>query len=244
MIRFLLLSLLLVSPALATTEISRPFEQAAAAYEQRDFEQASALYRELLHAGHHSPELWFNLGNVSYRQNKLGEAILHYRRAWTLAPRDGDIEANLRFALQAAGHTPPSLNRLQTILHHYTLREWTHLMIAAYWLAAALGIAALLIPSQRRILARLAVLSLLVSLLGLAGRSGWQSWAAHREAIVTAPDTRALFAPYPEATPAFTLPVGTFLHILEENNDWLRVRSGPDSGWIPRSAAPQVYPWK
>ncbi len=42
--------------------------------------------------------LFYNLGNAYYKQGDHGRAILNYRRAQQLAPRDPDIEANLALA--------------------------------------------------------------------------------------------------------------------------------------------------
>lgn len=88
---FLLCSLLWAGPSEIWTRAS----EAAA---QGDYNAASGHYRELLQQGVVHENVYYNLGNSLYRQNRLGEAVLAWRRASVLAPRDPDIQANLAFA--------------------------------------------------------------------------------------------------------------------------------------------------
>ena len=87
----LLCSLLWASPSESWTRAS----EAAA---QGDYVAAAAQYRELLQQGVVHENVYYNLGNSLYRQNRLGEAVLAWRRAAVLAPRDPDVQANLAFA--------------------------------------------------------------------------------------------------------------------------------------------------
>ncbi len=87
----LLCSLLYASPAESWT-------QAAEAAARGDYGAAATQYRELLQQNVIHEDIYYNLGNSLYRQNQLGEAVLAWRRAAVLAPRDPDIQANLAFA--------------------------------------------------------------------------------------------------------------------------------------------------
>src|SRR5262249_24984506 len=66
-------------------------------YAAKDYAGAAAAYREALAAGHDS-RAHYNLGNALFKSGKIGEAILNYRRAYALAPRDRDVRDNLAFA--------------------------------------------------------------------------------------------------------------------------------------------------
>ena len=58
--------------------------------------QAAALqYETILAGGFRNGQVYYNLGNVYYRQGKLGKSILNYRRAQRLMPRNADVDANL-----------------------------------------------------------------------------------------------------------------------------------------------------
>src|SRR5262245_59003220 len=74
------------------------FEQANRLYEEGKYTEAICLYEATVRAGRHSPGVFFNLGNAYFKSGELGRAIYNFRRAEALAPRDPDIQANLRFA--------------------------------------------------------------------------------------------------------------------------------------------------
>jgi hypothetical protein len=88
-----LLGLALASPGL---------EAANAAHLDGDGAAAARGYADLIDGGQVSADLYYNLGNSHFQDGQLGHAILSWRRAQLLAPRDGDIAANLDHArLQA-----------------------------------------------------------------------------------------------------------------------------------------------
>ncbi len=73
-------------------------ESAAEAVASGDYAAAEAAYAEAVAGGAVSADLYYNLGNVLYRQDRVADAILAWRRAAVLAPRDPDVSANLEFA--------------------------------------------------------------------------------------------------------------------------------------------------
>ena len=60
-----------------------------------DFRASADAWRTLIAAGGDNAAAWFNLGNAELRAERLGEAIIAYRRAERLAPFDDDVAANL-----------------------------------------------------------------------------------------------------------------------------------------------------
>ena len=62
-----------------------------------NFSEAAVLYEEI--AQHHQCfELEYNLGNVYYKLDDIGKALLHYERALLIKPLDADLRANLLLA--------------------------------------------------------------------------------------------------------------------------------------------------
>ncbi|MGQ3685209.1 MAG: tetratricopeptide repeat protein [Candidatus Loosdrechtia sp.] len=57
--------------------------------------EAALLYETILANGFKHGQLYYNLGNTYYRLGELGKAIVNYRRAQRLMPRNADIGANL-----------------------------------------------------------------------------------------------------------------------------------------------------
>ena len=60
-----------------------------------DFEESARLWQETIAAGADGPSSWFNLGNALLRADRVGDAIVAYRRAEALSPSSDDIAANL-----------------------------------------------------------------------------------------------------------------------------------------------------
>ncbi len=110
------------------------FEQANKLYEQGKFGEAAALYERILHGDQTSAALHFNLGNALFKSGQMGRAILNYRRAEQLAPRDPDIRANLQFARRTAGGEAAQPARWRRWISLLTLNEWTVMMSGALWL--------------------------------------------------------------------------------------------------------------
>jgi tetratricopeptide (TPR) repeat protein len=63
-----------------------------------DLAGAEAEYRKILEAGEADADVYYDLGNVLWRQERVAPAILAWRRSAYLAPRDPDVVANLDFA--------------------------------------------------------------------------------------------------------------------------------------------------
>ncbi|MBM4369096.1 MAG: tetratricopeptide repeat protein, partial [Deltaproteobacteria bacterium] len=94
--------------------LASSLDGAAESVASGDFAAAGDAYTEAIASGAVSADLFYNLGNVRYRQDRVAEAILAWRRAAVLAPRDPDVAANLEFArrrvvddLVAADPCPP-----------------------------------------------------------------------------------------------------------------------------------------
>ncbi|MBI4410942.1 MAG: tetratricopeptide repeat protein [Deltaproteobacteria bacterium] len=76
------------------------FEQANTAYYKNQLKNAEERYKQLIAGGISSGDLYYNLGNVYYRQGEFGEAIQNFEKALRLNPRDADVRANLKFVEQ------------------------------------------------------------------------------------------------------------------------------------------------
>ena len=88
---------LTASSSLENEALDENFNHANAAYNEGDYSEAAVLYEEI--AQHHQCfELEYNLGNVYYKLDDIGKALLHYERASLIKPLDADLRANLLLA--------------------------------------------------------------------------------------------------------------------------------------------------
>ena len=228
-------SLLVALPVLADE-----FQAANQLYDAGKFAEAAAAYEKIEPKTAH---IYYNAGNAWFRQDKLGLAILNYEHARRLAPRDPDIQANLKFAQQRLGvdevNAPPrTVDRLlRLVTESRTVAEWSAYELAGLWLTALAIAACIYFPKMRTGLvivcvAGIAVLAVTVFALSNRMITG----------VVTA-GTEARFAPLPDSTVHFRLAEGTKVAVREDRGQWLFVeRADGQQGWVKTEALGRVVP--
>ena len=233
-----LFSLLVPSP-LFSAERPSVFEEANRLYEQGKYAEAASHYESIAKAGRHSASVFFNLGNAYFKQGNLGQALLNYRRAEALAPRDPDIQANLRFTRdRVSGTLSVRRGLLHRSLNYFTLNELASFIGPLFWVWAGLFCAIRVRPSLKanlRIAQTIVGAALVLSVCFLAA-----ALLAKREktAVIISRQATVHLGPLPESQAAFTASDGTELALLESRADWLQVsdRSGR-TGWVSRKDA-------
>ena len=236
--------LLAATTALAAPEgvarYERTFSDAAKAYDENRLPEAIAGWQALADEGQALPEVLFNLGNAYYRNENLGQAILAYRRAQRLAPRDPDVRANLGFAAQSAGIELPSRKPLAALLLDFSRAEWLGFGIACFWLLAG-ALAVWIVAPRFRSVARPAagVLAALL-LLALAGLALHRDLERVPEGVVMAAGQKVRSSPLETATPLLAAPEGAIVRMRESRGNWIEVELGETRGWLPAAALAPV----
>jgi tetratricopeptide (TPR) repeat protein len=258
---------LLSTAALAAAETLTPQRQRAIlrdaldAYDRAvevsraDPSEAAALYREaaggfhaLLGGGVRNAALEYNLGNVYFRLGRLGRAILHYRRAETLAPGDARLAANLRYARNRVEPVilPGGEKRLARQLFFWHYRTSLRQRATGLMLFAAAGWTLLLAWLRWRRSGILAFGLACVALSMAAGASiRWQlaDEAATPHAVLVESAAYLRRGRSETADPALKQPLGpgVELRILETRGAWVEVRLlNGQTGWLPEEAVERV----
>lgn len=215
------------------------FDDANRLYEQGKFAEAARAYEELLQQEGSSAGLHFNAGNARFKTEQIGQAIVHYRLAERLAPRDPDIQANLRFARESAGGNPAGQHWLSRWLNRLSLNEWSTLAAAGLWAWLVLAVLGLLRPDKRPALrgtTRTIALACLVASFGL-GFACKERFAVKSAVVVTA-EAVARFGPLEESESHFNLRDGAEVIVKDVKDGWLQVTDGQGrSGWIQEKQA-------
>ena len=222
------------SAPLLAAETNAAFDAANKLYAQAKFADAAAAYEQLLQSGTVSPALYFNLGNARFKAGEIGKAILAYRQAESLAPRDPDLEANLQFVRNQIQGPSAASSRWGRALQHLTLNEWTLLAATPLWICL-LSLTALQFRNNSRSTFRnLAWLSGLAAIaLGVCLVCVWKINSAPI-AVVIANDAVVRNGPLEESPSAFTVHDGAELNVLDEKNNWLQISVGNRIGWLKR----------
>lgn len=245
--RALALAAALLVPAAAAVAPAA-LSEANALYEASRFAEAAASYETLLKAAPHSATLQYNLGNARFRQGgpgSLGRAVAAYMRAFRLDPRDGDIRANLDYALKRAGESlvpsemPPAVFSLYHLLSDVELAA---LNWAAFWAACLFAAGALVLPRARAPLRTAALVGAAV----WVGAGGW--WALRRStgfkapAVVVFQDAEVRSGPGEGFPVSFKVPEGRRVERLDEKGPWQEIgvpREGL-KGWILKTALERI----
>ncbi len=235
-------ALLLLAARPEAAERPSLFEEANRYYEQGNYTEAINHYEGLVKAGRNSAAVFFNLGNACFKQGELGRALLNYRKAEAIAPRDPDIQANLRFTRErVSGTLSVRTGPVHRVLSYFTLNELATVAGVFLWIWAAIFCATRLRPGLKPSLRtpQLVLGILLASTLCLIVAAGLAKRS--RTVIVTSRQATVHLGPLPESQSAFVATDGTELRLLESRPDWLQVsdRSGR-AGWI-RAADATVF---
>lgn len=211
------------------------------------YEKALRRYKQLVdHYEVKNGRLFYNIGNVYFRLNDIGHAILYYRRAQELIEGDPNLQRNLTYARktrQDAFEQTEKDKVLETLLFfHYDLPiAWRAWMFAVawiiFWVAMILRVSARNHGKRGRIPASIPIVSLIVALVFLILMAIDQyHYTTTREGVIIANEVTTRKGDSVSYKPAFDAPLhaGTEFVQLEKRGSWLQVRL-PDERtcWLP-----------
>ena len=100
--RYLLIAIvtILISSGYCLAEENEFFDRGNTYYEQEEYNNAIDEYKKIIAGGEVYGPLYFNLANAYFKKGELGKAIVNYERAEIFIPRDADLNANLKFAVE------------------------------------------------------------------------------------------------------------------------------------------------
>lgn len=235
MVFFALVIFFLFSLNLRAENVSSAFNDANKLYEQGKYPEAAAGYEKILQSGSVAPQIYFNLGNAFLKAGELGRAIVAYRKAEKLSPRDPDVRSNLQFARnQAGGGAAAPIRRWENWIGRLTLNEWT---IAT---SAAVAIFFLLLATRQwRANWRKSFRGLLVCIgtacvfLLVCFASAIRHEFFERSAVVIVSEAVVRPGPFEESPSAFTLRDGAEVTVIGKKDNWLEIADASErTGWL------------
>ncbi len=211
------------------------------------FRRAERLFRAVAADGVRNAALQVNLGNAALQAERLGAAVLAYRRALRIDPDHPQALQNLEHARSLLPEwvpRPEAAGLLDSFFFwHRTLARSTRSVAAAACFAGAALLLAGAVRWRQPVLRNAAWLPAL-AWLALLG-SVWldPEARARDEAVVVVAEAVARAADSALAPGAFPrpLPGGSEVQILERRSPWLRIRlaNGRDA-WVTESSVERV----
>ncbi len=230
--------------ALAETP-EQVFDAANEAYDAGRYRDAVDGYARVLRYGVEDVRVEYNLGNAAFKLGRVGEAILHWERAYRLDPTDGDVRANLAFArglLQDRIDAPDPTGALAFVRNVQNRigpdRQAVGLLVLGWGLAALLSWCWArpggFTPPAAWVLAGLLLVGAVV------GVSWWttkERLETRHLAVVVVDAADVLAGPGENNAPLVTVHEGLTLRVRSERGDWIQVGL-PDglNGWVRRRA--------
>ncbi len=224
------------------------FQEGNEAYRSGEYDRAIRSFEEIRETGLENGAIHYNLGNAYYKGGNLGLAVVHYRRALRLLPRDRDIRANLDFVMErtldreiVTADIPP-WRLATTISALLTWQEWLWAAEAIY--GASLCILALFLvrPTlQPRLRDPLYVAVGLLIIVGALFAISLHQTTAVERGVVTASEMPARSGPGDQFTREFLLHEGCVVTIHRQAEGWIYCSLSADlKGWLPLRAVERI----
>ncbi|WP_394974539.1 SH3 domain-containing protein [uncultured Croceitalea sp.] len=219
------------------------FTRATESYNAGEFEKAIEYYKKIVDNGKHSAELYFNMANAYYKRDEIGPSIYYYEKALLLKPNDPEILNNLGYAqnmrLDAIDKMPESamIRFYSTIIGKFSFDQWAYFSIGmiVLFVLAYLAYYLLRIAIQKRISFIISILALLLCVTSLSfAYLQYDAYNANNPAIIFEREVAITSEPNNRSERIFTLHEGTKVNVLEELNDWMKIKiADGQTGWIP-----------
>jgi len=222
-------------------------------YEAGQYDQAIQAYQHLADQGYAESALFYNLGNAYFKQADYGRAVLNYRRAQRLAPRDADIEANLNLAraqavdqLEAAEAGGLMVQVGNIVRSMFTLDELAMFALGVWFLFMFLLIlfgSAKAGGSMRSGLQYVMVAAAVVLAVGTLALGGYLYVDGESTSgVVVAAEVNVTSGPGAQYLTEFTLHSGAEVDLVEARGSWVRLAlPGAElEGWVPATAIEDV----
>lgn len=233
------LTALAPSAAHADASLDSQFNQANIFYQNEKYSQAVAAYQAIL-TQQQSPSLHYNLANAYFKIGEYGPAILHYRKALILDPRNPEFKANLQFAIEAAQVNHPPMSWLDNYAHLMKVNTWLWLAVINFWLAGALAVLPRYFQWRGILPWVLCGSALFFFGLSVVGLYGYR--AQSNDSIVITNDAPIKVAPTTNVTAKAYLANGEFATIISEQNNYYLIDTlKGQSGFIQQEHLAKIW---
>ena len=235
----LFIFLILLSLPVQASDYRNEIVRANSLYSEKQYAKSVYAYESLIQDGVRNGYLFYNLGNAYIRMGKTGPAILNYIRAKNLIPRDENLAANLKFAIQQTQdkiEAPPlgTLNILFFWVNDFSLNELIYFSICLnfiFWVTLALWMFFPYLKIARNTLLFILILSFVSILVKIKNDSDLKLGVILSEKVEVKSghslDTITLFQ----------LHEGALINIVGKHDDWFEVRlNDKQKGWVPQNS--------
>ncbi len=219
------------------------FDKANKAYNQGAYDAAEIDYLKIIANGVHSAELYYNLGNVYYKQNKIAPSIYYYEKALLLKPNNPTIKSNLAFAqnmtIDAIDILPETgLSKLyKSTTSFLSFDQWAYASIVLMFLFVTGFILYYFLnyATHKRIAFISSILCFFLSILAIIlSYTKHNDFSSEQSAIIFDKEVIVKNEPNNRSEETFRLHQGTKVMVLDKLNEWQKIKiANGKIGWLP-----------
>lgn len=240
---------------LDSTAVSDLFKEARDLFRQADkaakisaedarplYKKAAMRYERLIKdGGIENGKIYYNLGNIYFRMNDIGRAILNYRKAQQYMPDDSNLKQNLAYArakrIDRIEEKQETKVMKTLFFWHYDLSVKTRLFIFTAFFAIFWASACVRIFYKKPFLFWLMTSSAVISIL-LCGSLAADEYLLkkQRPGVILSAETTARKGNSETYEPSFKEPLhaGTEFTLIEARGDWYQIElSDARTCWVP-----------
>ena len=213
------------------------------------YERSAMRYERIFREGGiRNGKLFYNLGNVYFRMNDIGRAILNYLRAEQYIPNDSNLEQNLAYARKNRLDKVEEKQKtkvLKTLFFwHYDIPASIRLIIFTSCFALIWVFASIRIFLKQSIIKYCLVITIVITIL-IAGSLAAEevSLSNNRPGVIISPEIIARKGNSITYEPSFKKPLhsGTEFVLKEKRGDWLLIElTDSRTCWVPSQVVEMV----
>lgn len=215
------------------------FIQANKEYQAQNYLKASLLYESIISDSLESAELYHNLGNCYYKQQKWADAIWYYEKS--LKYRSSlETSANLKLSRSNIIDKIQPIPKIfyktwwDNIVTSLQTKSWQIITIAYIWILLILIFINKKLNYRGKI--PLKGLAFLAIFLFLITYSSYEKGDNTKEAIIFPSIVQVNSAPTKNSKNIFSLHSGAKVTILDNINNWIKIEiADGKNGWIKKS---------
>lgn len=218
--------------------------KANAAYKNNDFDNALKYYSELEMKNPKNPDLYYNIGNSYFRLNRIGLAILYYKKALLNNSAHSLAKKNLNFALKFTIDKQDYEN--QNFITNLIMKAYKALSLNILSVLLLFSLTSFVFIVQRLIkknsrhshtLRLLLVVSIFISSIFIVWSSmRYYHYINNNEAVILSSEVNAYSGPGENFSKLFTIHEGLIIKINKKDNAWTLISlSNGFSGWVRTS---------